>query len=452
MIILRLMLSNLKPSQIGKRVFFVAVGLVLVTSIPVTFAQNAQPPGTSDLGEITIIVSGTGADEKAALNQALKNAIMQAVATYVDTETILRNDQIISDKVLTASNAVVTHCVPIETHTAQDGLVVVKISAAVRRKDLYDKLVATNVVSRPINGIDDFVLASTRFQHEKDLVPIVQAMFKDFPGNVLKANPVGEPRLLSHADGNATIAVAIRFSVDGTKYEQWYNAYVLNILSKITNIEHRPWNALTFGQGEFPPYVEIPPGLEPSDWKSSNRINDEVRSHRIGWPDQTMDSTIALLERKGGSRVTLIHLDPENKPLIDTVRRAACALPFVDVSLRNGDGKEIEVDPEPALFELRKHLGCYVNVSPFWMRQDNGLETLLPRESVLYDWNPRWSEGILHLWVLPYVCEENVPGSSPIASPGYTQEFRFTLSLDELADLKTVTARIYSLPLKSDSP
>jgi hypothetical protein len=55
----------------------------------------------------TEIAEGSGATASEAIQDALRNAVRQAVGVYVDSETLTDKDDVVSDRVLTASDAFV---------------------------------------------------------------------------------------------------------------------------------------------------------------------------------------------------------------------------------------------------------------------------------------------------------------------------------------------------------
>ncbi len=156
------------PSGMKLTLSLLVLTLPVIGTAPV-LADEAKVPS-----EIAIIASGTGVDENAALKQAFENAIMQAIGTIVDAETVVKNEQIITDQVLTASNAIITHYDLIGAPKASGGVVTVKIKATVLRKQLTARLAAANVTSKPVEGKDLFAQAVTDLQREKDAAAIIR--------------------------------------------------------------------------------------------------------------------------------------------------------------------------------------------------------------------------------------------------------------------------------------
>ena len=74
-----------------KQLFFLLFLLIPVVS----FAEPQQIQG--------VTATGVGASEREAVEDAFRNAIEESIGLYVDSETKLQNDQLISDNILTSS-------------------------------------------------------------------------------------------------------------------------------------------------------------------------------------------------------------------------------------------------------------------------------------------------------------------------------------------------------------
>jgi len=61
------------------------------------------------VGTIAVIAEGTGASPDEAIKDAFRNAVRQVVGAVVDAETVIKNDDLISDKVLTYSDGFIKH-------------------------------------------------------------------------------------------------------------------------------------------------------------------------------------------------------------------------------------------------------------------------------------------------------------------------------------------------------
>lgn len=75
-----------------KKFFLLILGLILYVDL------FAQPK------EVTLVVSGEGANKTEATNNALRSAIEQAFGTFVSTNTTILNDEVVKDEIATISS------------------------------------------------------------------------------------------------------------------------------------------------------------------------------------------------------------------------------------------------------------------------------------------------------------------------------------------------------------
>ena len=93
---------------------------------------------------LSLTVEGLGVSKEDAEKDAYRNAIRQVVGAYVDAETIVANDEIIRDKVITLSSGYVEHAAT-KSVTQENGLFKVTVDAQVKITKLLDVLKQQNV-------------------------------------------------------------------------------------------------------------------------------------------------------------------------------------------------------------------------------------------------------------------------------------------------------------------
>lgn len=165
----------------------------------------------------TVIAEGVGATGDEALKDAFRNAVRQVVGAVVDTETMVKNDELIADKVLTYSGGFVKKYDEI-SKKEDKGLVRMKIKAQVESKSLVAKLKAANVKVKDVDGKGLFAEIVTELDREKDAVALLKKAFEGFPQNCMTINVVGEPKLIEKNDKNATVAVVVQVAPDAKAY------------------------------------------------------------------------------------------------------------------------------------------------------------------------------------------------------------------------------------------
>jgi len=90
-------------------------------------------------GIVKVAGRGVGSDRTAALNDAYRDAVERAVGMYVDAEQMVKNDELVNDKILTHSDAYIEKC-DVVKETKDEGLVTVKVLAVVRRGKLTKRM------------------------------------------------------------------------------------------------------------------------------------------------------------------------------------------------------------------------------------------------------------------------------------------------------------------------
>jgi len=91
---------------------------------------------------VSVKGTGTGITEPEALKDAYRDAVETAVGLYVDAEQMVKNDEIVEDKILTQSNAYIESYDVLKKSTA-NGVCTIKILAKVKTKALTKKLSST---------------------------------------------------------------------------------------------------------------------------------------------------------------------------------------------------------------------------------------------------------------------------------------------------------------------
>ena len=95
--------------------------------------------GAADASLVKVQGRGVGATKDAALKDAYRDAIERAVGLYVDAEQMVKNDELVSDQILTQSNAYIEKY-DVVKESESDGLFTMRILATVRKTALTKKL------------------------------------------------------------------------------------------------------------------------------------------------------------------------------------------------------------------------------------------------------------------------------------------------------------------------
>jgi hypothetical protein len=182
-------------------------------------AESSTEPTTT-----LVIASGVGVDPDKALRDALKNAVQQAVGAIVDAETLVKNDEVIKDQILTYSDGYVEHFDKIGESKRADGLFELRIKATIKRRQLIGKLQTSKVLSTKLDGQSLFAEVVTQLDASKDAAKLLEKALEGLPLNLLVAKVADQkPRIEAMTDTGVTATWTVLVSYD-------YNAYKTKVL------------------------------------------------------------------------------------------------------------------------------------------------------------------------------------------------------------------------------
>lgn len=182
--------------------FLAALAAFLLADPSASFAQSSgafsfgAPKAANPADFVTVEAKGQGESVEAAKADAARNAIKKAVGELVDAKTLVENDELVEDKILTLSNAVIEKADYGEAKRSADGLFEVSVQAVVKKGRLNQELKAAGIATGAVKGDS---LAAELFSG-KERVANAKKFFaerlKGFPGNVVEAV------MLTKDDGN----------------------------------------------------------------------------------------------------------------------------------------------------------------------------------------------------------------------------------------------------------
>ena len=150
-------------------------------------AADESPPVTQ-----SVIAEGVGTTENAAFQDAIRNSVRQVVGVLVDAETLVKNDEVISDKVLTLSNGFVKKFDKLSVKN-DGGLVRIRIRAEVERGQVMAKLKEFQVIATVVDGERIAIEKMTKDEIQKNTTKLLAKVLAEYP-KTLKASAMGEPR------------------------------------------------------------------------------------------------------------------------------------------------------------------------------------------------------------------------------------------------------------------
>lgn len=300
-------------------------------------ADKAEPPKQADAGKPaaapatqTVIAEGVGASADEALKDAFRAAVRQVVGAVVDAETLIKNDQIISDKVLTYSDGFVVKYD--ELSKKQDkGIFRVKINAQVERRSLVAKLKAANVTVKDVEGKDLAASALTRLEARENAAALISKELLELPK--LLVAEARKPTAADYDEDKKELTVDVTVKVDMKKYADFTKRFT-GLLDKVclakdstilvakvqsSNFFHNRENGDRNGEG--PEWVvRIPQALSGPDLRNSAKgwciwivTNIDQQAVRTRWDGYVVDSdphkTLSGLRGKIAFHLSLFDKD-----------------------------------------------------------------------------------------------------------------------------------------------
>lgn len=198
-------------------------------------------PWASSAITVEIVASGSGMTSDAATKAALRSAVEQVVGQLVDANTLVANEEVVSEKILTYSGGYVEGYEAIkEPVQGSDGLFATKIKARVKKTELVEKLRAENVTQAEVSGTSLFAQMTTKQQQAEDAGAILTDDFKDIPVKFLTVavanKPDGTPDLILN-ESTGEVSVNIVVQVNMAAYDAWANG-VISKLDRIADVKH----------------------------------------------------------------------------------------------------------------------------------------------------------------------------------------------------------------------
>jgi len=142
-----------------------------------------------------VVVSGVGINADKAQQNAIRNAVEQVIGTYISSETLLKNNTLIRDEILSFSGGYVK-----ESHIVwtgkDDDLITVKLEALVVATKLKDKMQALNIAFRKVDGGNLFGEAVSKINIQQSAAALFKGMASKYPQAAYHFE-VGKPEIES---------------------------------------------------------------------------------------------------------------------------------------------------------------------------------------------------------------------------------------------------------------
>ena len=201
--------------------------------------KDKEPGKNNSLNKdtMTVVAEGIGTTGDEALKDAFRNAVRQVVGALVDSETVVKDDEVISDKVLAYSHGFV-QTYKLLSKVQDDGLHRLRIEARVERRSIVGKLKEAKISVKNIDGRGLFAEFVTQEEAKRNAKGLIDKSLDGFPWGIIRAEVNGKPTI-TPAGANAQVQVTVHIEPDLGKY----TAFVAGFQPTLEKI--------AFAKGEF---------------------------------------------------------------------------------------------------------------------------------------------------------------------------------------------------------
>lgn len=181
-----------------------------------------------------VVATGTGVTQEKALSSAFRNAIQQVVGVILDSETLVKNQQVIRDEILLYSSGYIERYNKIRERKNSDGLYEVTIKAEVQNRQLRAKLNAVRAAKGKVDGNSIFASVITQLDTAEKGAKLLEKGLAGLPGSLLKVEIVNsQPRLLNKTKNEVKVEWDIKVSWDEKKYRETVFPRLKQLLSDV---------------------------------------------------------------------------------------------------------------------------------------------------------------------------------------------------------------------------
>ena len=197
--------------------------------------ENKKDKKKKDVGNNTkeVIAEGVGDSHYNAIKDAFRNAVRQVVGVYVDSETLVKNDKLVDDKILTLSKGFIKTFSEVKGSTkVQGGSHRVTIKAIVETGGVIAKLKASNISIKEVDGKGLFAEVLTKGDIEKASSKILKKILEEFSKTCVSQSVISKHEIIKMGANGATIRFLLQINHNEKVYEE-FNQKLIDTLGEI---------------------------------------------------------------------------------------------------------------------------------------------------------------------------------------------------------------------------
>ncbi len=199
---------------------------------------------------LDVLATGVGKDPEQARQNAFVQAIEQAVGVLVEAETLVRNDAIVREQILTYSRAYVESFEPVSAWE-KDGLHYARIRAKVAATKLADKLKATKVAVRDVPGELFYRRARAELDSAEAALKMFRGALAEFHlPDLVDVEIVGKPEVVEKDQTQAKLKVKLKLTSDMDAWKAVHTRFD-GLLRRIAPKHETVTYSISRGSGRF---------------------------------------------------------------------------------------------------------------------------------------------------------------------------------------------------------
>lgn len=187
------------------------------SSVAAGVSGGAQPGAEQDPSVRVVVAEGVGADVEAAKSDAYRQAVRQVVGAFVDATSMVENDKLIEDQVITLSSGFVEKAEPV-SESKSGGLVRMRVRATVRLTKLLDTLNANRIATASVDTDSLVARVVTTADQQEGFEAILAKHLPRFHEKCFSVSVVGQPAVGKASGDSVEVRVKVAFSPNKTAY------------------------------------------------------------------------------------------------------------------------------------------------------------------------------------------------------------------------------------------
>lgn len=174
----------------------------------------AQTP--RGIGVENVFAEGWGDTDEQALRDAFRNAIRQVLGAIVNAKTVVEEDRLVLDRIVTFSDGFIDYYKILET-SVEAGRVHRRIMATVKKRDLTMHLRAERA-SASYDGRGLWPEAITKIERRQSAAELLKASLENYPWSCLEVSQKGLPKISRTLDNAAYLEPTILLRLDINRF------------------------------------------------------------------------------------------------------------------------------------------------------------------------------------------------------------------------------------------